>query len=358
MHSEQHQADEQDTSAEPELAAVPGVAHSDNPASQPDAVGSADQGAGMMPAGQESRETQTTDLGNAASTSTKQTQKLQKLLGKVEKQHNQLKHEHSALRKQHQAATAKLAEADTALVETELMDARVHELKASLTERDVGIHQLRLELAQQTATTADQSTSTDAVMPDAPVELQCSDVHAREVIAFKASHLIASGNSRTPATSNRSISSRQNLPLKQATPAGAQEDESDVEGTSGSSPVAASTSAGSLSMPEGSVNNPLADQSEHYDHQTPAGMLPMSPQLSSHTVNSDTEGGADSKLDVPASGGVVADQTPVTAALYAPQGSAIAASRATQHKTNMQVCISSPTSVTASLTFVPACAVL
>ncbi len=359
MHSEQHQADEQDTSAEPELAAVPGVAHSDDPASQPDVVGSANQGAGTFPVEQESRETQTTDLGNAASTSVNQTQKLQKLLGKVEKLHNQLKHEHSALSKQYQAATAKLAEADKALTETELMDARLHDLEARLTERDVVIHQLQLEVANQTATpTADQSTSKDAVMPDAPVEVQHPDSHTSEVTATKISHLIASGNARSPATSHRSISSFQVLPLKQATPAGAEQDAPDVEGISSSSPVAAGASAGSLSMPEGSVNNPLADQPEQDDHQTPAGMLPLSPQLSSHTVNSDSESGTDSKLDVPASGGVVAGQTPVTAALSALEVSAIAASRATHHGTNTQVCISRHTSVKASMTLVAARAVL
>ena len=313
-HSEQHQADEQVTSTKPELAAVPGVARSDNPASQPNVVGSAKQGAGLLLVRQESRETQTTKLGNAESSSVNQTQKLQKLLGKVEKQHNQLKHEHSALSKQYQAATAKLAEADKALTETELMAARLHDLEASLTERDVIIHQLRLELAKQTATIADRSVSTDAVRPDAPVEFQHSNVHASEVTATKLSHLTASGSSRSPATSHRSISSRQVAPLKQVTPAGAQEDESDVEGISDSSPVAASTSAGSLSMPEGSVDNPLADQPEQDDHQTPAGMLPLSPQLSSLTVNGDTEGDSDGKFGVPASGGVVAGQTSVTAA--------------------------------------------
>ncbi len=358
LHNEQHQADEQDISAEPGLAAVPGVARSDDPASQPDAVGSANQGAGLLPVEQESRETQTTDVGNAASTSVNQTQKLQKLLGKVEKQYNHLKHEHSALNKQHQAAIAKLAEADKALIEIELMDARLHDLEASLTERDVIIHQLQLEMAKQTATTADQSTSTDAVMSDAPVELQRSDVHASEVTAANVSHLTASGNSRSLATSDRSISSLQDSPLKQASLAGAQEDESDVEGNPSSSPVAAGTSAGSLSMPEGSMNNPLADQPEQDDHQTPAGMLPLSPQLSSYTVNSDKEGCADSKVEVPASGGVVAGQTPVTAALSAPEASSIAASRTTQYGTNTQVCISSHTSVTASVTLVAAHAVL
>ncbi len=323
-HSEQHQADEQVTSTNPELAAVPGVARSDNPASQPNVVGSAKQGAGLLLVRQESRETQTTKFGSAESSSVNQTQKLQKLLGKVEKQHNQLKHEHSALSKQYQAATAKLAEADKALTETELMAARLHDLEASLTERDVIIHQLRLELAKQTATIADRSVSTDAVMPDAPVEFQHSNVHASEVTATKLSHLTASGSSRSPATSHRSISSRQVAPLKQVTPAGAQEDESDVEGISDSSPVAASTSAGSLSMPEGSVDNPLADQPEQDDHQTPAVMLPLSPQLSSLTVNGDTEGDSDGKFGVPASGGVVAGQTSVTAAPTATEASAIA----------------------------------
>ena len=350
LHSEQHQADEQVTSAEPDLTDVPGMARSDSPASQPDAVGSC-----VLPVEQESRGTQTTDMGNTASTSVNQTQKLQKLLGKAEKQHNQLKHEHSTLSKQYQAATAKLAEADKALIEIELMDAHLHELEVSLTERDVVIHHLRLELAKQTATPrADQSTSTDAVMPDALVELQCSDVYAKPVTAPKVSHLIASGNSRSFATSDRSISSLQHLPLKQASLAGAQEDESDVESNPSSSPVAAGTSAGSLSMPEGSVNNPLADQPEHCDHPTPVGMLPLSPQLSSYTVNSDKEGDAESngKFGVPASGGVVAGQTPVTAALdmSAPEVPAIASSRTTQYGTNTQVCMSSYTSVNASVT--------
>ena len=352
LHSEQHQADEQVISAEPDLIDVPGMARSDGPASQPGAVGSANQGAGVLPAEQKSRGTPITDKGSTASTSVNQTQK-QKLLGKAEKQHNQLKHEHSTLSKQYQAATAKLAEADKALIEIELMDARLHELEASLTERDVVIHHLRLELAKQTATPrADQSTSTDAVMPDALVELQCSDVYAKPVTATKVSHLTASGNSRSFATSDRSISSLQNLPLKQASLADAQEDESDVESNPSSSPVAAGTSAGSLSMPEGSVNNPLADEPEHYDHQTPAGMFPLSPQLSSHTVNGDKEGDAESngKFGVPASGGVVAGQKPVTAALSAPEASAIASSRTMQYGTNTKVCMSSYTSVNASVT--------
>jgi len=360
LRDRQHQADEQDTSAEPDLADqpdVPGVARSDDPASWPDAVGSANQGAHRLPV--DSRGTQTTDSGNTTSISIDQTHKLQKLLGKVEKKYNQLKHEHSALNKQHQAAIAKLAEADKALIENELMDARFHKLEASLTEKDDVIHQLQLEMAKPTATpTADQSTSTDAVMPNASVESQHSDIHASQVTATKVSHLIASGSSRSPATSDRSVSSLQEWPLKQASLAGAREDESDVEGISGSSHLAAGTSAGSLSMPEGSVNNPLADQPEQDDHQTPAGMLPLSPQLSSHTVNTDTEGDADSKFEVPASGGVVAGQTPVTAALSAPEASAIAASRATQHGTNTQVCISSYTSVKACMTLVAAHGVL
>lgn len=360
LRDRQHQADEQDTSAEPDLADqpdVPGVARSDDPASWPDAVGSANQGAHRLPV--DSRGTQTTDSGNTTSISIDQTHKLQKLLGKVEKKYNQLKHEHSALNKQHQAAIAKLAEADKALIENELMDARFHKLEASLTEKDDVIHQLQLEMAKPTATpTADQSTSTDAVMPNASVESQHSDIHASEVTATKVSHLIASGSSRSPATSDRSVSSLQEWPLKQASLAGAREDESDVEGISGSSHLAAGTSAGSLSMPEGSVNNPLAHQPEQDDHQTPAGMLPLSPQLSSHTVNTDTEGDADSKFEVPASGGVVAGQTPVTAALSAPEASAIAASRATQHGTNTQVCISSYTSVKACMTLVAAHGVL
>jgi len=360
LRDRQHQADEQDTSAEPDLADqpdVPGVARSDDPASWPDAVGSANQGAHRLPV--DSRGTQTTDSGNTTSISIDQTHKLQKLLGKVEKKYNQLKHEHSALNKQHQAAIAKLAEADKALIENELMDARFHKLEASLTEKDDVIHQLQLEMAKPTATpTADQSTSTDAVMPNASVESQHSDIHASEVTATKVSHLIASGSSRSPATSDRSISSLQEWPLKQASLAGAREDESDVEGISGSSHLAAGTSAGSLSMPEGSVNNPLADQPEQDDHQTPAGMLPLSPQLSSHTVNTDTEGDADSKFEVPASGGVVAGQTPVTVVLSAPEASAIAASRATQHGTNTQVCISSYTSVKACMTLVAAHGVL
>ena len=353
LHSEQPQANEQVTSAEPDITDVPNMAHSDEPASQRDTAESANQGAGMLTCEQDSRETQTTDMRNAASISINQTQKLQKLLGKVEEQHNQLKHEHSALNKQHQAAIAKLAEADNALIEIELMDARLHELEASLTERDIVIHQLQLEMTKQTATPiAGESTSTDAVMPDALVELQCSDVYAKPVTATKVSHLIASGNSRSFATSDRSISSLQHLPLKQASLAGAQEDESDVESNPSSSPVAAGTSAGSLSMPEGSVNNPLADQPEHCDHQTPAGMLPLSPQLSSHTVNGDKEGDAESngKFGVPASVGVVAGQTPVTAALSAPEASAIASSRTTQYGTNTQVCMSSYTSVNASVT--------
>jgi len=110
-------------------------------------------------------------------------------------------------------------------------------------------------------------------------------------------------------------------------------------------------------MAEGSVNNPLADQPEQDDHQTPAGMLPLSPQLSSHTVNGDKEGDADGN-GVPASGGVFAGQTPVTAALSAPEMSAIAASRATQLGINTQVCISSYTSVTASVSLVAARAAL
>ncbi len=126
----------------------------------------------------------------------------------------------------------------------------------------------------------------------------------------------------------------------------------------GSSPVAASTSAGSLSMPEGSVNNPLAEQPEQDDHQTPAGLLPLSPQLSSHTVNGDKEGGTDSKLGVPTSSVVIAGQTPVTAALSALEASAIAASRATQYGTTTQVYISSRTSVFAFMTLIAACAVL
>ena len=360
LRDRQHQADEQDTSAEPDLADqpdVPGVARSDDPASRPDAVGSANQGAHRLPV--DSRGTQTTDSGNTTSISIDQTHKLQKLLGKVEKKYNQLKHEHSALNKQHQAAIAKLAEADKALIENELMDARFHKLEASLTEKDDVIHQLQLEMAKPTATpTADQSTSTDAVMPNASVESQHSDIHASQVTATKVSHLIASGSSRSPATSDRSVSSLQEWPLKQASLAGAREDESDVEGISGSSHLAAGTSAGSLSMPEGSVNNPLADQPEQDDHQTPAGMLPLSPQLSSHTVNTDTEGDADSKFEVPASGGVVAGQTPVTVVLSAPEASAIAASRATQHGTNTQVCISSYTSVKACMTLVAAHGVL
>ena len=360
LRDRQHQADEQDTSAEPDLADqpdVPGVARSDDPASWPDAVGSANQGAHRLPV--DSRGTQTTDSGNTTSISIDQTHKLQKLLGKVEKKYNQLKHEHSALNKQHQAAIAKLAEADKALIENELMDARFHKLEASLTEKDDVIHQLQLEMAKPTATpTADQSTSTDAVMPNASVESQHSDIHASQVTATKVSHLIASGSSRSPATSDRSVSSLQEWPLKQASLAGAREDESDVEGISGSSHLAAGTSAGSLSMPEGSVNNPLADQPEQDDHQTPAGMLPLSPQLSSHTVNTDTEGDADSKFEVPASGGVVAGQTPVTVVLSAPEASAIAASRATQHGTNTQVCISSYTSVKACMTLVAAHGVL
>lgn len=360
LRDRQHQADEQDTSAEPDLADqpdVPGVARSDDPASRPDAVGSANQGAHRLPV--DSRGTQTTDSGNTTSISIDQTHKLQKLLGKVEKKYNQLKHEHSALNKQHQAAIAKLAEADKALIENELMDARFHKLEASLTEKDDVIHQLQLEMAKPTATpTADQSTSTDAVMPNASVESQHSDIHASQVTATKVSHLIASGSSRSPATSDRSISSLQEWPLKQASLAGAREDESDVEGISGSSHLAAGTSAGSLSMPEGSVNNPLAHQPEQDDHQTPAGMLPLSPQLSSHTVNTDTEGDADSKFEVPASGGVVAGQTPVTVVLSAPEASAIAASRATQHGTNTQVCISSYTSVKACMTLVAAHGVL
>ena len=360
LRDRQHQADEQDTSAEPDLADqpdVPGVARSDDPASWPDAVGSANQGAHRLPV--DSRGTQTTDSGNTTSISIDQTHKLQKLLGKVEKKYNQLKHEHSALNKQHQAAIAKLAEADKALIENELMDARFHKLEASLTEKDDVIHQLQLEMAKPTATpTADQSTSTDAVMPNASVESQHSDIHASQVTATKVSHLIASGSSRSPATSDRSVSSLQEWPLKQASLAGAREDESDVEGISGSSHLAAGTSAGSLSMPEGSVNNPLAHQPEQDDHQTPAGMLPLSPQLSSHTVNTDTEGDADSKFEVPASGGVVAGQTPVTVVLSAPEASAIAASRATQHGTNTQVCISSYTSVKACMTLVAAHGVL
>ncbi|DBA82569.1 TPA: hypothetical protein ACH3X2_000780 [Trebouxia sp. C0005] len=337
LHIEQHQADEQDISAEPDVAGVSGVGHPDDPASQPDAVGSANQGAGVLLVEQESRATQTTDLGNAASASVNQTQKLQKLLGQVEKQYNQLKHEHSAPNMQHQAAIAKLAEADKALIEIKPMDARLHELEASLIERDVAMHQLRLEIAKQTATPTDQSTSTQAVMPDALVKLQRSDVHASEVTATKVSPLTASGNAKSPATSDRGISSFQDSPVKQATPAGAQEDESDVEGISDSSPLAAGTSAGSLGMPEGSVNNPLADQPEQDDHQIAAGMLPLSSQLSSHTVNGDKEGNADGKSGVPASGGVVEGQASVKAALAASEASAIASSRATQIGTNTQV---------------------
>ncbi|KAA6418410.1 MAG: hypothetical protein FRX49_11666 [Trebouxia sp. A1-2] len=333
LHIEQHQADEQDISAEPDVAGVSGVGHPDDPASQPDAVGSANQGAGVLLVEQESRATQTTDLGNAASASVNQTQKLQKLLGQVEKQYNQLKHEHSAPNMQHQAAIAKLAEADKALIEIKPMDARLHELEASLIERDVAMHQLRLEIAKQTATPTDQSTSTQAVMPDALVKLQRSDVHASEVTATKVSPLTASGNAKSPATSDRGISSFQDSPVKQATPAGAQEDESDVEGISDSSPLA----AGSLGMPEGSVNNPLADQPEQDDHQIAAGMLPLSSQLSSHTVNGDKEGNADGKSGVPASGGVVEGQASVKAALAASEASAIASSRATQIGTNTQV---------------------
>ncbi|KAL0039987.1 hypothetical protein WJX79_001551 [Trebouxia sp. C0005] len=99
----------------------------------------------------------------------------------------------------------------------------------------------------------------------------------------------------------------------------------------------AMAAAGSLGMPEGSVNNPLADQPEQDDHQIAAGMLPLSSQLSSHTVNGDKEGNADGKSGVPASGGVVEGQASVKAALAASEASAIASSRATQIGTNTQV---------------------
>ena len=313
-------------SAPAELLGVPDALTSADLTSTPAAT----QGGTTGPVQQETKDTQTADPGDAIAASASQVQHLQALLLQKEKDHTELKRLHSRLRKQLQASAPKLAETAERTVDVDLMGDRLLELEASLKGKDAVIQKLQHEVANSPEVhTYDQSTGSDAKEPVTVAEAQPLHAMSMPLTALRVPSSIMTPSPSSPVTSDTIyMPPSHDSNFESSSLAGSHELESEPVSSQGASPLAANSSAASLSMPEGSVNNPLADQSEPDDHHTPAGMPSLSPPMSSQGLISNTDGITRSDNGVPASSGLGSSPSRVAAAktkLHAAAVSSLAA---------------------------------
>ena len=218
------------------------------------------------------------ELHEAASAGIKQIQQLQALVISQKKQYTELRQQHRQLQHENQTGTAGLTEAAESVMKLRVEAEQFHQLQTSLTHKDAVIQQLKSQLAESTRLPpADRSVKQEASVSQDAVEGHLSDAQQLSldtiIISDKEgicnlSSLAASANSRTTSF---------DLPTGLTSTEKANPEAASIPV---SQPLAGNTAATSLSMPEGSVHNPLAQQPDFDDGPSPTAMRPLSPQVS------------------------------------------------------------------------------
>lgn len=231
----------------------------------------------------------------AASTKVKQleshTEHLRKMLGDRTSQYSQLLAQHQAL----QAMAAEAAQEGD-------------QQEADLRQKDNVIQQLQQQLltAQHIldGTTARREPAQGAILPSAPTVLEDNTVPTHQAGQCKALPTVdPTPNLATPTSTNNSVTTgKQQVPCLHPTSRGLQAitpvtRPASLGGNLQPAPTNVSAKAAvspSLSMPAGSVTNPLAgqpdlDNRDPNDHSSRSKLRPLSPQLSGLISDSDSD---------------------------------------------------------------------
>ncbi len=239
-----------------------------------DSAGCADSG----PFPQVTQATPTADLADPAPMASAGTSQMQGALAIKGEECTQLKRrlahikkQHTELEQQHQASRAVLTQNAENSARLNAMAQQLAETEASLTEKNIVIENLQCQLANQAGAHCSRPSTTKDT-DDGTLEGLRLDDQQEEMDATLDISQNASGRPDSMAKSARSFSMAH---ASSPQPAGLQGPPADSSDVKGSPSLAASTSFTSLSMPEGSVDNPLAQQPDSDDDH-----VALSPEMS------------------------------------------------------------------------------
>ena len=215
------------------------------------------------------------ELHEAASAGVKQIQQLQI---SQKKQYTELRQQHRQLQHENQTSTAALTAAAESVTKLRVEAEQCHQLQTSLTHKDAVIQQLKSQLAESTRLPpADRSVKQEASVSQDAVEGHLSDTQQLSLDTSITSGKEGICNLSSLAASANSKTTFFDLPTGLTSTGKANPEAASIPV---SHPVAGTTAATSLSMPEGSVHNPLAQQPDFDDDPSLTAMRPLSPQVS------------------------------------------------------------------------------
>ena len=218
------------------------------------------------------------ELHEAASAGIKQIQQLQALVISQKKQYTELRQQHRQLQHEHQTGTAAFTEAAESVTKLRVEAEQFHQPQTSLTCKDAVIEQLKSQLAESTRLPpADRSVKQEASVSQDAVEGHLSDIQQLSLDTSITSGKESICNLSSLAASANSKITSFDLPTGLTS---TEKGNPEAASIPVSHPLAGNTAATSLSMPEGSVHNPLAQQPDFDDDPSPTAMRPLSPQVS------------------------------------------------------------------------------